>query len=174
MTSADPTPVLPFGHGLSYTSFARTGLAVAASEVRAGESFTATVEVRNTGDRDGTDVVQLYARDVQGSVTRPVAQLLGYLRLDLTAGESARVRFEVPTTRLAFTDPRYRRIVEPGAVELWVGPSSAVRETEAAIEIAGPVHHVTIADERYVRTSVEPVGASAGAPAVPERVLEPS
>ncbi|OUD88105.1 Periplasmic beta-glucosidase precursor [Clavibacter michiganensis subsp. michiganensis] len=139
-----------------------------------GESFTATVEVRNTGDRDGTDVVQLYARDVQGSVTRPVAQLLGYLRLDLTAGESARVRFEVPTTRLAFTDPRYRRIVEPGAVELWVGPSSAVRETEAAIEIAGPVHHVTIADERYVRTSVEPVGASAGAPAVPERVLEPS
>ncbi len=174
VTSADPTPVLPFGHGLSYTSFARTGLAVAASEVRAGESFTATVEVRNTGDRDGTDVVQLYARDVQGSVTRPVAQLLGYLRLDLTAGESARVRFEVPTTRLAFTDPRYRRIVEPGAVELWVGPSSAVRETEAAIEIAGPVHHVTIADERYVRTSVEPVGASAGAPAVPERVLEPS
>ncbi len=174
VTSADPTPVLPFGHGLSYTSFARTGLAVAASEVRAGESFTATVEVRNTGDRDGTDVVQLYARDVQGSVTRPVAQLLGYLRLDLTAGESARVRFEVPTTRLAFTDPRYRRIVEPGAVELWVGPSSAVRETEAAIELAGPVHHVTIADERYVRTSVEPVGASAGAPAVPERVLEPS
>lgn len=47
-------------------------------------------------------------------------------------------------------------------------------ETEAAIEIAGPVHHVTIADERYVRTSVGPVGASAGAPAVPERVLEPS
>ncbi len=173
VTSADPTPVLPYGHGLSYTSFARTGLAVAASEVRAGESFTASVEVRNTGDRDGTDVVQLYARDVQGSVTRPVA-LLGYLRLDLTAGESARVRFEVPTTRLAFTDPRYLRSVEPGAVELWVGPSSAVRETEAAIEIAGPVHHVTIADERYVRTSVGPVGASAGAPAVPARVLEPS
>jgi hypothetical protein len=73
----------------------------------------------------------------------------------------------VPTTRLALTDLRYRRIVEPGAVELWVGPSSAVKETEAAIAITGSAHHVTIADERYVGTSVEPVGAS-------ERVLEPS
>lgn len=121
--------------------------------------------VRNTGDRDGTDVVQLYARDVQGSVTRPVAQLLGYLRLDLAAGESARVTFRVPTTRLALTDLRYRRVVEPGAVELWVGPSSAVKETEAAIAITGSAHHVTIADERYVGTSVERVG-------VAERVLE--
>jgi hypothetical protein len=167
VTSADPTPVLPFGHGLSYTTFARTGLTVASPEVTAGESFTATVEVRNTGDRDGTDVVQLYARDVQGSVTRPVAQLLGYLRLDLAAGETAEVTFTVPTSRLAFTDLRYRRIVEPGAVELWVGPSSAVKETGTAIAITGSVHHVTTADERYVGTSVAPVTAS-------ERVLEPS
>ncbi|MDO4131571.1 glycoside hydrolase family 3 N-terminal domain-containing protein [Clavibacter michiganensis] len=165
VTSADPTPVLPFGHGLSYTTFARSDLRVEASEVTAGEAFTATVVVRNTGDRDGTDVVQLYARDVQGSVTRPVAQLLGYLRLDLAAGESARVTFRVPTTRLALTDLRYRRVVEPGAVELWVGPSSAVKETEAAIAITGSAHHVTIADERYVGTSVERVG-------VAERVLE--
>lgn len=174
VTSADPTPVLPFGHGLSYTTFARSDLSVTSAEVAAGEAFTATVEVRNTGDRDGTDVVQLYARDVQGSVTRPVAQLLGYLRLDLAAGESARVTFRVPTTRLALTDLRYRRVVEPGAVELWVGPSSAVKETEAAIEVTGSVHHVTVADERYVGTSVERVGASADASAVPERVLEPS
>lgn len=167
VTSADPTPVLPFGHGLSFTTFARSDLRVETAEVAAGEAFTATVEVRNTGDRDGTDVVQLYARDVQGSVTRPVAQLLGYLRLDLAAGESARVAFRVPTARLALTDLRYRRVVEPGAVELWVGPSSAVKETEAAIAITGSAYHVTIADERYVGTSVERVG-------VAERVLAPS
>ncbi|RII92171.1 glycosyl hydrolase [Clavibacter californiensis] len=167
VTSADPTPVLPFGYGLSYTTFARSDLRVETAEVAAGEAFTATVEVRNTGDRDGTDVVQLYARDVQGSVTRPVAQLLGYLRLDLAAGESVRVTFRVPTTRLALTDLRYRRVVEPGAVELWVGPSSAVKETEAAIAIIGSACHVTIADERYVGTSVERVG-------VAERVLAPS
>jgi hypothetical protein len=64
------------------------------------------------------------------------------------------VRFEVPTTRLAFTDAQYRRIVEPGEIELWVGPSCAERETAASITITGPVHPVTNEDERYVLTEV--------------------
>lgn len=154
ITSADSTPALPFGHGLTYTSFAREGLTVRGS-VTAGGSFTARVRVRNTGERAGTDVVQLYARDVHASVTRPVAQLLGFARVDLDAGAEATVAFDVPTARLAFTGRQGTRIVEPGAVELWVGPSCAERETEAAIEIIGDVHRVTASDRRIVEVSIE-------------------
>ncbi|WP_449560142.1 beta-xylosidase/alpha-l-arabinosidase [Microbacterium radiodurans] len=153
ITSADSTPALPFGHGLTYTSFAREGLRVA-REVAAGGAFTATVRVRNTGWRAGTDLVQLYARDVHGSVTRPVAQLLGFVRVELGAGDEATVDFDVPTARLAFTGRDGERIVEPGTVELWVGPSCAERETEAVVEIVGDLHRVTAADERLVRSTV--------------------
>ena len=115
----------------------------------------ALVLLENTGERAGTDLVQLYARDVHASVTRPVAQLLGYRRVELQPGEEAVVRFTVPTTRLAFSDLSMRRIVEPGAVELWVGPSCAVRETTAELRIAGPVHAVTAADDRLVTSAIE-------------------
>jgi beta-glucosidase-like glycosyl hydrolase len=160
VTSADSTPVLPFGHGLSYTTFARSGLVVEGAagpqaEVPAGGAFTASVTVRNTGGRAGTDVVQLYAHDVVASVTRPVAQLLGYARVALEPGQEARVSFRVPTPRLAFSDRRMRRVVEPGDVELWVGASCADRETEAAVAITGPVHLVTLDDERVVGVSLE-------------------
>ena len=154
ITSADSTPVLPFGHGLSYTTFERTEL-TADAQVAAGGTFTASVRVRNTGERAATDLVQLYARDVHASVTRPVAQLLGYRRVELQPGEEAVVRFAVPTTRLAFSDPSFRRIVEPGAVELWVGPSCDVRDTAAELTIAGPVHEVTAADARLVTSEAE-------------------
>jgi beta-glucosidase len=154
VTSADNTPVLPFGHGLSYTSFERTELAADAT-VTAGAAFAVSVRIRNTGERDGTDLVQLYARDLHASVTRPVAQLLAYQRVPLTAGAEAVVHFEVPTTRLAFTGLDYQRVVEPGEVELWVGPSAAERDTTASIQVLGPVHVVTVADERISRVAIE-------------------
>ncbi|WP_123517272.1 glycoside hydrolase family 3 N-terminal domain-containing protein [Frigoribacterium sp. PhB24] len=155
VTSADSTPVLPFGHGLSYTSWRRSDLVVDAGEVPAGGSFVASVTVANTGDRPGTDLVQLYAHDVVGSVTRPVAQLLGYARVALEPGQEARVVFRVPTTRLALTDRHHRRVVEPGDVELWVGGSCAEREAEAAVRITGEAYPVTIADERLVGVEIE-------------------
>jgi beta-glucosidase len=98
--------------------------------------------------------VQLYAHDVVGSVTRPVAQLLGYARVALEPGQEARVVFRVPTTRLALTDRQHRRVVEPGDVELWVGGSCAERETEAAVRFTGDVYPVTIADERIVGVEI--------------------
>ncbi|PPH35886.1 glycosyl hydrolase [Rathayibacter sp. AY1E3] len=162
VTSADSTPVRPFGHGLSYTAFARTELAVEESAPTDG-SFTATVRVRNTGERAGTDLVQLYARDVFASVTRPVAQLLGYARVALEPGEKAEVRFEVPAARLAFTGREGVRIVEPGRVELWVGPDCATRETEAALELVGPAAAVDASSQRLVGTRVQRAGA--GVPA---------
>ncbi|MDF2921075.1 MAG: glycosyl hydrolase, partial [Microbacterium sp.] len=154
ITSADSTPALPFGHGLSYTTFERDALSVTAS-VSAGDAFTATVRVRNTGERAGTDLVQLYARDIHASVTRPVTQLLGFARVELDAGAEATVSFDVPTSRLAFTGREGVRIVEPGDIELWVGPSCAERETEAATEIVGEVHRVTASDRRIVEVSIE-------------------
>ncbi|KQS16453.1 beta-glucosidase [Frigoribacterium sp. Leaf186] len=155
VTSADSTPVLPFGHGLSYTSWRRSDLVVDSADVPAGGSFVASVTVANTGDRPGTDLVQLYAHDVVGSVTRPVAQLLGYARVTLDPGQEARVAFRVPTSRLALTDRHHRRVVEPGDVELWVGGSCAERETESAVRITGEAYAVTIADERIVGVEIE-------------------
>jgi hypothetical protein len=155
VTSTDSTPVRPFGFGLSYTTVERSGL-VAPSEVPAGETFTATVRVRNTGAKPATEVVQLYGRDVVGSVTRPVAQLLAYARVALAPGEEATVAFDIPPARLAFTDRTLRRIVEPGALNLWVGASSADRETEARVELTGEVYEVTAADARVAASRVLP------------------
>ena len=152
-TNLDAAAVLPFGHGLSYTTFTHTDLVVA-SQVVAGGMLEVSVVVTNTGERDGDDVVQLYARDVVASVTRPTAQLLGYQRVHLAAGERATVHLRVPTTRLAFSDRDMVRVVEPGAVELWVGPSCLERETAASTTITGDVHRVTTADERWVTTEV--------------------
>ncbi len=158
VSSLDTTPAMPFGHGLSYTSFSHSDLTAhgphGVGRVPAGGTVEVTVRTTNTGERRGADVVQLYARDVVGSVTRPSAQLLGYRRVDLEPAESVVVRFTVPTTRLAFADRGMRRIVEPGDVELWVGASCASRETSAALQVTGPAHHVTVGDARMVATEL--------------------
>jgi hypothetical protein len=117
--------------------------------------------VRNTGDSAGTDVVQLYANDVVASVTRPVAQLLAFRRVDLEPGEEATVTFSVPTALLAFSDRRFVRIVEPGEVRLWAGPSCADEETVATLEITGPVHEVGPEDGRSATVRVDRADVSA-------------
>jgi len=154
VTSADNTPALPFGHGLSYTTFAHDALEVPGS-ADAASGFSASVRVRNTGARAGADVVQLYARDRFASVTRPVAQLVAFARVELEAGEEVTVRFDVPPTRLAFTGRDGRRIVEPGDIYLWVGPSCAERETSAVLEVTGAVHEITAADRRIVDVALQ-------------------
>ena len=183
VTAADSTPTRPFGFGLSYTTFAYDDLVVDA-EVAAGDSFTAAVTVTNTGAVAGTETVQLYGHDVQASLARPVVQLLGYGRLALEPAESRRMIFTVPTTRLAFSDRRLVRVVEPGDVEVWVASHAAAsaqladvgRETggaittngrqgerntipgnataRAALVIGGQVHAVTPADPRRVIVTV--------------------
>ncbi|WP_082571055.1 glycoside hydrolase family 3 N-terminal domain-containing protein [Cellulomonas sp. Root485] len=153
VTNLRSTPALPFGHGLSYTTFVHSDLEVDA-QVPTDGHIGASVRVTNTGGRPGADVVQLYVHDVVGSVTRPVAQLVGYRRVHLEAGESALVTFSVPTTRLAFSDRDLVRVVEPGEVELWVGPSCAERETEARTSLTGPVHTVGVDSPRWTAVSV--------------------
>jgi beta-glucosidase len=140
VTAADSTPVRPFGFGLSYTSFAYSDLEVDDTVV-AGESFEARVTVTNTGDRAGADVVQVYGRDIRGSIARPVAQLLGYQRVELAVGESVRVAFDIPSGRFAFSDARMVRIVEPGDVEVWVGShaEASSRATRTATSTGGAI-----------------------------------
>ena len=153
VSNLDPAPVRPFGYGLSYTTFAHSDLRVAEAQVPTDGAIVARCRVTNTGDRAGADVVQLYATDVVASVTRPVVQLLGYARVHLEPGESAEVELDVPTQRLAFSDRRMVRVVEPGTVRLFIGRSCAEPVLEAQVELTGPVHEVTTADRRVVRVS---------------------
>ena len=152
VTNLASTPPAPFGFGLSYTTFTYGALA-APDEVPTDGAIPVTVRVTNTGSVAGDDVVQLYGHDVVGSVTRPVAQLLGYRRVHLRPGESAIVRFSVPTARLAFSDRTYTRIVEPGDVELWVG-TSAQRESQARTVLVGPTWPITAESARWTRTEL--------------------
>ncbi len=151
VTNLASTPAAPFGFGLSYTTFGYDGLAVP-DQVSTDSSLPVSVVVTNTGSVAGDDVVQLYGRDLVGSVTRPVAQLLGYQRIHLLPGQSTTVRFTVPTTRLAFTDRTYTRVVEPGEIELWVG-TSAQRETQARTVLVGPAWPITLDAPRWTRSS---------------------
>ncbi|WP_434533086.1 glycoside hydrolase family 3 N-terminal domain-containing protein [Curtobacterium caseinilyticum] len=180
VTATDSTPVRPFGFGLTYTSFAYEDLVVDDTVATDG-AVHATVTVRNTGARDGAEVVQLYGHVRHASVTRPVAQLLGYARVEVGAGESVRVRFDVPAQRFAFTDRAMRKVVEPGDVEVWVASDASASRPggaldtggivasgdgpvrhevpgsstpRAVVRVVGPVHPVGTADRRTVGWTV--------------------
>jgi len=154
VTATDPTPVRPFGFGLSYASFEYDLLAVD-EEVSAGAAFRAEVRVTNTGSMAADHVVQLYGHDVTASVTRPEAQLLGFHRLALAAGESAEIAFTVPTQRFAFSDRSMVRIVEPGDVQVWAGADAATDVTRrVTVRITGAAHTLTRADPRLVQAEV--------------------
>lgn len=131
----------PFGHGHGYTSFELADLTLDAPEVDAGTGeIRLRFTVRNTGSRAGVAVPQLYVRDLLASVVRPVKELKAFGRVELGAGESAQVTFEVPTDMLCFTGIDGRRIVEPGEHELQVGASSADIRLRAVVRLTGAVH----------------------------------
>jgi beta-glucosidase len=128
----------PFGHGLSYTRFELADLTLDATEVDAGAGeIRARFTVRNAGSRAGVAVPQLYVRDLIASVVRPVKELKAFGRVELSAGESARVTFTVPTDMLCFTGREGRRIVEPGEFELQVGASSADIRLRTNVTLTG-------------------------------------
>lgn len=204
VTSTDPTPVRPFGFGLSYTTFARGELRVdgggrgageaggerggaggaegaergtggerggtasaghrvgdasrsagisasgTSPEVRAGDAFTVSARVTNTGTVRGADVVQVYTHRTGASVTRPLAALVAYARVELDPGESAEIRFTVPASRLAYSDRAMRRVVEPGEVELRLGPSCAEVDEAVRLRVTGPTYELGPDDARVV------------------------
>lgn len=118
------TPLYPFGYGLSYTSFAYSPVTLSGASMGAGGAITASATITNTGQRAGEEVVQLYVRDLVGSVTRPVQELKGFEKIALAPGESRTVRFTLKPEDLAFTRADMSHGWEPGEFRLWIAPSS--------------------------------------------------
>ncbi len=136
-TDSPTTPLFPFGHGLSYTSFAYDELTVQGTTTR--EPIKVSVVVRNTGERAGDEVVQLYVQDQVASVARPDRMLVGFARVSLDPGRARTVTFTIDPSRLAFYDPQMRFVVEPGTFSFCVGASSADIRAEQVVELSGEV-----------------------------------
>ena len=118
-------PQWPFGHGLSYTTFAYGKLELDKKTMGIPGTLTVSAEVKNTGSRAGKELVQLYVCDIVGSVTRPVKELKGFTKIALEPGEAKRVSFTISTEDLKFHDRDMKDVVEPGQFKVWIGPSSA-------------------------------------------------
>jgi beta-glucosidase len=121
----DAGPLFPFGHGLSYTRFTVGAPVPERNEIRAGQGLFVSVDVANIGDRAGDEVVQLYIRRRSGSVTSPLLALKGFRRVTLQPGERQTLRFDLPGDAFALWNRAMREVVEPGAIDLLAGPSSA-------------------------------------------------
>ncbi len=128
------TPLYPFGYGLSYSSFEYSEISLSHSEISPSDTLTATVRVRNAGPYDGSEIVQLYIRDMKGSVTRPVKQLRGFEKIFLRSGEEQEVAFTITVEDLKFYDLNMDYVAEPGRYRVFIGKNSVdVREQSFAL-----------------------------------------
>jgi beta-xylosidase len=158
VSTVDPTPLYPFGHGLSYTEFAWDGVNVDIAgaddvvELDTAGALRLSVTVRNTGVRYGAEVVQLYLHDPVAQVTRPVVRLIGYTRVGLEPGAARRVMFEVPADLAAFCGRAGRLVVEPGDLELRLSASSADVRHTVPVRLVGPER--TVGHDRRLTAEV--------------------
>ena len=132
-------PLFPFGHGLSYTQFAYGPVSLGAEHYKAGDQIHVQVEVRNVGERKGTEVVQLYVRDVDSSLTRPHKELKAFAKITLDPGETQKLSFVLQEDSLAFYDDAKKGwIVEPGEFQLLIGRSATnILATESFMWVGG-------------------------------------
>jgi len=117
-------PLYPFGYGLSYTEFSYGALELSAIEITSADSLRVSIDVTNKGTRDGSEVVQLYIRDLVGSVTRPVKELKGFQKISLKAGETRTVSFTIGTKDLSFYNSDLKFVAEPGEFHVFAGGNS--------------------------------------------------
>ncbi|MCU1687431.1 MAG: glycoside hydrolase family 3 domain protein [Amycolatopsis sp.] len=137
------TPLFAFGHGHSYTTFGYTDLTVSPQSVDTDGTLTISVQVTNTGDVAGDEVVQLYVHDDATGVVRPAQELAGFHRLCLAPGAARQVRFTLPLTQLGYLDPAGRFVLEPGPIQVMVGAASDDIRGTATVEITGPFRELT-------------------------------
>jgi len=128
--NADVSPLYPFGYGLSYTSFEMTNLRLEKENIAASEPVRVYIDVTNTGERRGDEVVQLYIRDELSTVTRPVKELKDFARIALDPGESKTVELEITPDKLKFYDIHMDYVVEPGEFTILVGNSSSDKDLQ--------------------------------------------
>ena len=117
-------PLFPFGYGLSYTKFDYSNLKISSNKITDKQTLTVSVDVTNTGNFDGKETVQLYTRDLVGSVTRPIKELKGFQKIDLKKGEKQTVVFELSAQDLKFYNSDLQFVAEPGDFEVFVGTNS--------------------------------------------------
>ncbi len=128
------SPLYPFGYGLTYTKFEYRNPKLDHGRIGPAGTLTASIELANVGDREGTEVVQLYTRDLVGSMTRPVRELKEFKRITLKPGAKQVVEFTLNASRLGFFNRRAEYVVEPGRFKLWIGPNASEgHETEFEI-----------------------------------------
>lgn len=147
----ESTPLYPFGHGLSYTTFAYDNLRVDKKQVQPDESVQVSVEVCNTGKVEGTEVVQLYIRDLYSAPTRPVRELKDFARVSLKPGEKREVSFMITPDKLAYYNREMKRVVEPGEFEIMLGGSSDEQQLKKVkLEVISSSKSISNIDESKV------------------------
>jgi len=128
-------PLFPFGFGLSYTTFAYIDIKLSKNNISSTDSATVSFTLKNTGTRDGDEVVQLYIRDMLSSVARPVMELKGFQRIHLRAGESKIISFMITPELLSMLDRQLNKLVEPGEFRIMIGGSSRDTRLKAILNI---------------------------------------
>jgi len=163
ITALDPSPLFAFGHGLTAAPVDYLALEIDAPVIASDGRVRLTAEVANTGTCDAVEVVQLYVEDPVAQVVRPHRQLLSYARVEIPAGQSRRVDFGVHADLLSFTGLDGDRIVEPGEIVFFAGPSVAHTPLRAELRIDGPLR--VVGPERILLATVtvsEAAGLSRG------------
>lgn len=129
-------PLFPFGYGLSYTTFTYSDIALSSNFLKGNQTITATVTITNAGNVAGKEVVQLYTRQLVGSITRPVKELKGFQKIALRAGESKKVTFTISNKDLKFYNSDLKYVAEPGNYKLFIGGNSRdVKEADFKLEL---------------------------------------
>ncbi len=117
-------PLYPFGYGLSYTTFTYSSISLSTNSIKSNQPLTATVTLTNTGTTPGKEVVQLYTRQMVGSITRPVKELKGFQKVELKAGESKKITFTINSNDLKFYNSDLKFAAEPGDYKIFIGTNS--------------------------------------------------
>jgi beta-glucosidase len=147
------TPLFPFGHGLSYTTFDYSPLRLASNSVDVAGELRASLTIRNSGKRRGTEIVQLYAADTATAVTLPAQQLVGFERVDLEPGQSKAVSFIVPLSVLAYTGASGDLVMEPGPIDISVGSSSSDIKSTTTLNVTGKTRVIRGEDRAFLSTT---------------------
>jgi len=160
ISNIDPSPAYPFGHGLAFTDFEFDEPAVSGSVIAVDEAVSITFVVRNTGQRSGVCVPQLYLSDPEAEVTRPVRKLIGFTRVTLKPADAAEITFHVHADLAAYTDRALRRRVDSGRLTFTVDVDAAGAGQSVSVELVGETRFVDRTREMSVPVEVRPLTTS--------------